>query len=88
MQNKPEKSFCFSEPDDAALISKGFIYPIPLQQAFAYLKYKPGDLPESESASREVLALPIFPEMSVGQQDLVVESIARFYGPAASVHVP
>jgi dTDP-4-amino-4,6-dideoxygalactose transaminase len=64
-------------------------YPIPLhlQQAFAYLKYRPGDLPQSERASREVLALPIFPEMSAGQQDLVVESIARFYGPAASAHV-
>ncbi len=71
-------------------VSSDIYYPIPLhlQQAFAYLKYKPGDLPESESASREVLALPIFPEMSAGQQDLVVESIARFYGPAASVHVP
>jgi dTDP-4-amino-4,6-dideoxygalactose transaminase len=57
-------------------------YPIPLhmQRAFAYLQYKPGDLPASEAASREVLALPIFPEMSPGQQDLVVESIATFYG--------
>lgn len=57
-------------------------YPIPLhlQRAFAYLKYKPGDLPQSEAASSEVLALPIFPEMSLSQQDLVVESIARFYG--------
>jgi dTDP-4-amino-4,6-dideoxygalactose transaminase len=64
-------------------------YPIPLhlQRAFAYLGYKPGDLLESERASWEVLALPIFPEMSAGQQDLVVESIARFYGPA-STHVP
>jgi dTDP-4-amino-4,6-dideoxygalactose transaminase len=64
-------------------------YPIPLhlQRAFAYLGYKPGDLPESEAASREVLALPIFPEMSVSQQELVVESIARFYGTAAPVPV-
>ncbi|MGA8153364.1 MAG: DegT/DnrJ/EryC1/StrS family aminotransferase [Terriglobales bacterium] len=56
-------------------------YPLPLhrQRAFAYLGYKPGDLPESEAASREVLALPVFPEMSTDQQNLVVDSIASFY---------
>jgi len=56
-------------------------YPQPLhmQPAFAYLDYKPGDLPHSEAASEEVLALPIFPELSSEQQSLVVESIASFY---------
>jgi dTDP-4-amino-4,6-dideoxygalactose transaminase len=50
-----------------------------LQRAFAYLGYKPGDLPESEAASQEVLAIPVFPEMSDAQQNLVVDSIAAFY---------
>jgi len=59
--------------------------PLHLQRAFAYLGYKPGDLPESEAASREVLALPIFPEMKAEQQYLVVDSIARFYGATVSV---
>lgn len=56
-------------------------YPLPLhlQRAFAYLGHKPGDLPESEAASRDVLALPVFPEMSTDQQNLVVDSIASFY---------
>ena len=56
-------------------------YPSPLhmQRAFGYLGYKPGDLPESEAASREVLAIPVFPEMSAEQQNLVVESVAAFY---------
>jgi len=56
-------------------------YPLPLhlQKAFAYLGYKSGDFPESETASKEVLALPVFPEMTDDQQNLVVESIAAFY---------
>ncbi|HXW92979.1 MAG TPA: DegT/DnrJ/EryC1/StrS family aminotransferase [Terriglobales bacterium] len=56
-------------------------YPLPLhlQPAFQYLQYKPGDLPQSELASREVLALPIFPEMKGDQQTLVVDSVAAFY---------
>jgi dTDP-4-amino-4,6-dideoxygalactose transaminase len=53
--------------------------PLHLEPAFAYLGYKPGNLPESERASRAVLALPIFPEMSEQQQELVVRSIASFY---------
>jgi dTDP-4-amino-4,6-dideoxygalactose transaminase len=60
-------------------------YPLPLhlQQAFAYLGYKHGDFPESEAASKEVLALPVFPEMTEDQQNLVVESIATFYRDSA-----
>jgi len=53
--------------------------PLHLQKAFSYLGYQPGDLPESELASKEVLALPVFPEMSDEQQDLVVDSIGVFY---------
>ncbi|HYA25311.1 MAG TPA: DegT/DnrJ/EryC1/StrS family aminotransferase [Terriglobales bacterium] len=56
-------------------------YPLPLhlQRAFSYLGYKRGDFPESEAASEQVLALPVFPEMTDDQQNLVVESIAAFY---------
>jgi len=64
-------------------------YPLPLhlQKAFAYLGYKAGDFPESERASKEVLALPIFPEMSNDQQDLVVDSIVAFYRGAAGLRL-
>lgn len=56
-------------------------YPIPLhlQQCFAYLGYSAGQLPEAERAAHEVLALPVFPELSPAQIDHVAGTIRRFY---------
>jgi dTDP-4-amino-4,6-dideoxygalactose transaminase len=56
-------------------------YPMPLhlQPAFSYLGYPAGDLPQAEQASREVLALPVYPELNQQQQKLIVSTIADFY---------
>jgi dTDP-4-amino-4,6-dideoxygalactose transaminase len=53
-----------------------------LQPAFKYLGYKTSDFPEAESASAEVLALPIFSELTVDQLQTVVDAIAKFYDDA------
>ena len=51
-----------------------------LQPCFAYLGYKPGQCPEAEKASAEVLSLPIYPELTQGQLDEVVAAVRGFYG--------
>jgi dTDP-4-amino-4,6-dideoxygalactose transaminase len=70
----------------AAGIGTEIYYPIPLhlQKCFAYLGHGAGDLPESERACAEVLALPVFPELSAAQIDHVAGTIERFFAAAAS----
>jgi dTDP-4-amino-4,6-dideoxygalactose transaminase len=62
-------------------IASVIYYPLALhlQECFAQFGYKKGDFPESEKASAEVLALPIYPELGVEQQEYIVSAITEFY---------
>ena len=56
-------------------------YPVSLheQTCFRDLGYAPEDLPRSSAAAREVLALPVYPELTDDQRNYVVDRIAAFY---------
>ncbi|MFW6131278.1 MAG: DegT/DnrJ/EryC1/StrS family aminotransferase [Candidatus Aminicenantaceae bacterium] len=62
-------------------IGTAIYYPVPLhlQKCFEYLGYKKGAFPVSEKASTEVLALPVYPELSKKQQDYIGSCISSFY---------
>lgn len=63
-------------------IGNSVYYPLPLhmQPCFADLGYEEGDFPESERASKEVVSLPVYPELTDSQRDEVISAVRAFYG--------
>ena len=61
-------------------IGSEIYYPVPLhrQKALEFLGYPEGSFPEAERAAKEVLALPLFPEIRPDEQERVVAAIAEF----------
>ena len=63
-------------------IGSAIYYPLSLhlQPCFEYLGLKRGAFPESEKATKEVISLPVYPELKQSQLDEVIEAVRGFYG--------
>ena len=63
-------------------IATAVYYPAPLhvQRCFRELGYSAGEFPESERAARQTLALPMFPELTIQQQEHVVSALGEAAG--------
>jgi dTDP-4-amino-4,6-dideoxygalactose transaminase len=63
-------------------IGSAIYYPLPLhlQPCFSYLGYREGQCPEAEKAAKQVLSLPIYPELTRSQLDEVIDAVRAFYG--------
>lgn len=81
--------YCVLAPDKNALtaylsqaqIGTGAFYPVPLhlQKAFHALGYQEGSLPVAERVCTQSVCLPVFPELTVEEQDYVIQTICTFY---------
>jgi dTDP-4-amino-4,6-dideoxygalactose transaminase len=63
-------------------IGSAVYYPLALhlQPCFEYLGYKRGAFPEAERATKEVISLPVYPELTQPQLDEVIDAVRGFYG--------
>ncbi len=62
-------------------IATGLHYPIPvhMQSGYAELGFRQGDFPHSELASKQILSLPMYPQLAAHQQDHVINTLVQFY---------
>jgi dTDP-4-amino-4,6-dideoxygalactose transaminase len=76
-----QKRDALKERLDKAGVGNAIYYPVPLhmQECFASLGFKRGDLPEAEKAAHEAISIPVFPELRADEQNEVIELIRNFY---------
>lgn len=69
---------------NAKQIGTGLHYPVPvhLQKGYASLGYQEGDFPVAEQSAREVLSLPMYPQLSEEQQQEVAAAVREFFEPS------
>jgi dTDP-4-amino-4,6-dideoxygalactose transaminase len=62
-------------------IATGIYYPVPLhlQDCFAYLGYKKGDMPVAEKAAETSLSLPVYPELTRAEKDYIMAAMQEFF---------
>jgi dTDP-4-amino-4,6-dideoxygalactose transaminase len=67
-------------------IGTGIHYPIPLhlQKAYGHLGYKEGDFPVSERFAREIVSLPMYPNLTEEQQSRVCQKIRQILSERAT----
>lgn len=77
MRTRDRDSFRESLQAEGIQTSVHYAIPVHLQPAYAELGYGKGSFPESEAAANEVVALPIYPELTESQVDLVCRAVRK-----------
>jgi len=75
-QNRDRLRDCLNEKG----VGTGIHYPVPLhlQKAYASLGYRKGDFPIAEAVSEDIVSLPMFPQLTLEQQEMVVAELQLF----------
>ena len=66
-------------------VNISYPWPIHTMRGYSYLGYSEGDLPETETAAREIFSLPMYPKLSFEQQDTVCAALADILGERVSI---